>query len=50
MFDLAELAAAVAGPGLIAAGRGSRKTQLPFGPFLLAGALATIMLSGLVRG
>ena len=46
---LGYLLAAVAGLALIAAGRASRKTQLPFGPFLLAGTLATIMLSGLVR-
>jgi leader peptidase (prepilin peptidase) / N-methyltransferase len=45
---LGYLLAAVAGLGLIAAGRASRKTQLPFGPFLLAGTLAVIMLSGLV--
>jgi leader peptidase (prepilin peptidase)/N-methyltransferase len=47
---LGYLLAAGAGLGLIAAGRASRKTQLPFGPFLLAGTLAAIMLSGLVRG
>ncbi len=46
---LGYLLAAVAGLGLIAAGRASRKTQLPFGPFLLAGTLAVIMLSGLVH-
>ncbi len=46
---LGYLLAAVAGLGLIAAGRASRKTQLPFGPFLLAGTLATIVLSGLVQ-
>jgi leader peptidase (prepilin peptidase) / N-methyltransferase len=45
---LGYLLAAVAGLGLIAAGRASRKTQLPFGPFLLAGTLAAIVLSGLV--
>lgn len=44
---LGYLLAAVAGLALIAAGRASRKTQLPFGPFLLAGTLATIVLSGL---
>ena len=47
---LGYLLAAVAGLALIAAGRASRKTQLPFGPFLLAGTLAAIMLSGLLRG
>jgi leader peptidase (prepilin peptidase)/N-methyltransferase len=46
---LGYLLAAVAGLVLIAAGRASRKTQLPFGPFLLAGTLATVMLSGLLR-
>jgi leader peptidase (prepilin peptidase) / N-methyltransferase len=43
---LGYLLAAAAGLGLIVAGRASRKTQLPFGPFLLAGTLAAIMLSG----
>ena len=46
---LGYLLAGAAGLALIAAGRASRKTQLPFGPFLLAGTLATIALSGLVR-
>lgn len=46
---LGYLLAGLAGAGLIAAGRASRKTQLPFGPFLLAGTLAAIALSGLVR-
>ncbi len=46
---LGYLLAAVAGLGLVAAGRASRKTQLPFGPFLLAGTLAVIVLGGLVR-
>ncbi len=41
------LLAAVAGLGLIAVHRATRKSQLPFGPFLLAGTLAAIALSGL---
>ncbi len=41
--------AGAAGLALIAAGRASRPTQLPFGPFLLAGTLAAIALSGLAR-
>ncbi|HEU5420775.1 MAG TPA: A24 family peptidase [Streptosporangiaceae bacterium] len=44
---LAYLLAAVAGLALLAARRATRKTQVPFGPFLLAGALAAILLSGL---
>lgn len=47
---LGYLLAGLAGLGLIAAGRASRKTQLPFGPFLLAGTLAAIAFSGLVTG
>jgi leader peptidase (prepilin peptidase) / N-methyltransferase len=39
--------AAATGLALIAARRATRKTLLPFGPFLLAGALAAIVLSGL---
>ncbi|HTT51619.1 MAG TPA: A24 family peptidase [Streptosporangiaceae bacterium] len=46
---LGYLLAGATGLTLIAAGRASRKTQLPFGPFLLAGTLAAIALSGLVR-
>jgi leader peptidase (prepilin peptidase) / N-methyltransferase len=46
---LGYLLAAAAGLALIAAGRAGRKTQLPFGPFLLAGTLAAIAFSGLVR-
>lgn len=41
------LLAAVTGIGLLIAGRASRRSQVPFGPFLLAGALASILLSGL---
>jgi leader peptidase (prepilin peptidase) / N-methyltransferase len=44
---LGYLLAAVAGLGLIAARRATRKSQLPFGPFLLAGTLAAITLSAL---
>jgi leader peptidase (prepilin peptidase) / N-methyltransferase len=40
--------AAVTGLALIAAGRATRKSQLPFGPFLLVSAIAVIALSGLV--
>jgi leader peptidase (prepilin peptidase)/N-methyltransferase len=39
--------AAVTGIALIAVGRATRKSQLPFGPFMLAGALAAILVSGL---
>ena len=39
--------AALAGLGLIASGRATRKTQIPFGPFLLAAAIAVIAASGL---
>jgi leader peptidase (prepilin peptidase)/N-methyltransferase len=38
------LLAAVAGLGLIAAGRATRKTRLPFGPFLLGATLAVILV------
>jgi leader peptidase (prepilin peptidase)/N-methyltransferase len=40
--------AALAGLGLIAAGRATRKTQIPFGPFMLASAITVIAASGLV--
>jgi leader peptidase (prepilin peptidase) / N-methyltransferase len=40
--------AALAGLGLIAAGRATRKTQIPLGPFMLASAIAAIAASGLV--
>jgi leader peptidase (prepilin peptidase) / N-methyltransferase len=39
--------AAMAGLGLIAAGRATRKSQIPFGPFMLASAIAVIATSGL---
>jgi leader peptidase (prepilin peptidase)/N-methyltransferase len=39
--------AAIAGIALLAAGRASRKSPIPFGPFLLAGTLAAIIVSGL---
>lgn len=32
--------------GLLITRRGSRKTEIPFGPFMLAGALAGILLTG----
>jgi len=37
------LLAAVTGLGLMAAGRASRKTQLPFGPFMIIGAFLAIL-------
>lgn len=37
--------AAVAGIVLIAAGKATRKSQIPFGPFMLAGALTAILAS-----
>jgi leader peptidase (prepilin peptidase)/N-methyltransferase len=40
------LLAAVAGLGLLVMRRASRKTLLPFGPFLLTGTLIAILLSG----
>jgi len=39
--------AALAGLGLIAAGRATRKSQIPFGPFMLVSAIAVIAASGL---
>ena len=39
--------AALTGLGLIASGRATRKSQLPFGPFMLASAIAVIAASGL---
>jgi leader peptidase (prepilin peptidase) / N-methyltransferase len=39
--------AAVAGVALIAAGRATRRTQIAFGPFMVAGALAVIIVAGL---
>jgi leader peptidase (prepilin peptidase)/N-methyltransferase len=41
------LLAAVTGLGLMAAGRASRKTQLPFGPFLIAAALGAALAVGI---
>jgi len=38
--------AAATGVALIAAGRATRKSQLPFGPFMLAGAFPAILASG----
>jgi leader peptidase (prepilin peptidase)/N-methyltransferase len=40
--------AAVTGLALIAAGRATRKSQVPFGPFMLVAALAVILGSGLL--
>jgi leader peptidase (prepilin peptidase) / N-methyltransferase len=45
---LGYLFAAAAGLALIAARRASRKSRLPFGPYLLAGALTAIVLSSLI--
>jgi leader peptidase (prepilin peptidase) / N-methyltransferase len=39
--------AAMAGLVLIAAGRATRKSQIPFGPFMLASAIAVVAASGL---
>src|SRR5664279_2204139 len=36
----------LAGVGLLVTGRGSRRSVLPFGPFLLAGALSAILIHG----
>ena len=38
--------AAVAGVGLIVAGRATRRSQIAFGPFMLAGAIAVIVSLG----
>jgi leader peptidase (prepilin peptidase)/N-methyltransferase len=43
------LLAAVAGIGLIATGRATRKSHLPFGPFMLGGAFAVILIPALSR-
>jgi leader peptidase (prepilin peptidase)/N-methyltransferase len=43
------LLAAVTGIALLAARRASRKSRLPFGPFMLAGALAVIVIPALSR-
>jgi leader peptidase (prepilin peptidase) / N-methyltransferase len=45
---LGYLFAAAAGLALIAARRASRKSRLPFGPYLLAGTLTAIVLSSLI--
>jgi leader peptidase (prepilin peptidase)/N-methyltransferase len=45
---LGYLFAAAAGLTLIAARRASRKSRLPFGPYLLAGTLTAILLSSLI--
>ena len=45
---LGYLFAAAAGLALIATRRASRKSRLPFGPYLLAGALTAILLSSLI--
>jgi leader peptidase (prepilin peptidase) / N-methyltransferase len=43
------LLAAVTGIGLITTRRATRKSHLPFGPFMLAGALAVIVIPALSR-
>ena len=43
------LLAAVTGLGLVAARRATRKSRLPFGPFMLAAALAVIVIPALSR-
>ena len=45
---LGYLFAAAAGLALLATRRASRKSRLPFGPYLLAGTLAAIALSSLI--
>ena len=45
---LGYLFAAAAGLALTAARRASRKSRLPFGPYLLAGTFAAILLSSLI--
>ena len=40
------LLAAVTGLGLLVAHRATRKTQIPFGPFLIAAVLAVVLASG----
>jgi leader peptidase (prepilin peptidase) / N-methyltransferase len=42
--------AGLTGIGLIAAGKATRKSQIPFGPFMLAGALAVIAVGGGLAG
>jgi leader peptidase (prepilin peptidase) / N-methyltransferase len=42
------LLAAVTGLGLMLARRAGRKTQIPFGPFLIAATLAVVLASGAV--
>lgn len=45
---LGYLFAAAAGLALVAARRASRKSRLPFGPYLLAGTFSAILLSSLI--
>jgi leader peptidase (prepilin peptidase)/N-methyltransferase len=45
---LGYLFAAAAGLALLTARRASRKSRLPFGPYLLAGAFTAILLSSLI--
>jgi leader peptidase (prepilin peptidase)/N-methyltransferase len=41
---------AVVGVAVIARGRGGRKTALPFGPFMITGALVAILAAGPIAG
>jgi leader peptidase (prepilin peptidase)/N-methyltransferase len=42
---VAFLLGAVVAVGVLVSGRGNRRTALPFGPFLVAGALAALWLA-----
>jgi leader peptidase (prepilin peptidase)/N-methyltransferase len=42
------LLAALTGLGLLLMGRATRKSQIPFGPFLIAGTLGVVLASGFV--
>ncbi len=44
------LLGAVVGVALIASGRGGRKTAVPFGPFMVAGAFLALFVTGLGAG
>jgi leader peptidase (prepilin peptidase)/N-methyltransferase len=41
---------AVVGVALIAFGRAGRKTAVPFGPFMIAGALLALFVAGSLAG
>jgi leader peptidase (prepilin peptidase) / N-methyltransferase len=42
------LLAALTGLALLLAGRATRKSQFPFGPFLIAGTLGVVLASGFI--